>query len=433
MRPKEQQWQLKGTAMSIPFETASSDADLPLAGIRVLDVASYIAAPVAATMLADFGADVIKVEPPGGDGYRNLHVLPGMPIDQCDYAWQVDNRSKRGICLDLGCAEGQHILHRLIADADVLVTNFPAPVRKKLKLRHEDLAPLNPRLIYASLTAYGETGPEAAKTGFDSTALWARTGLMDLVKPEPAAAPARSLPGMGDHPTGVSLMAAILMALYQRERTGKGGHVSTSLVANGVWMNAFYAQAQLNHAKIPIRPHRDNAPNALANHYRCGDDRWFILALLNEDRQAAPFFKAVNRADLLVDPRFSDTPSRRQNAQVLTHILDDMFASMPWEHWRARLEQEGITFGVVGKLSDINDDPQMRHAGAVIDMAEGADGQTIGSPLFVNGPDKRAPTPAPEIGQHSTEILTELGFDNDAIDRMIEGAVIYQASSPTRV
>ena len=410
-----------------PTSPASPEiADLPLAGIRVLDVASYIAAPVAATMLADFGADVIKIEPPGGDGYRNLHGLPGMPIGDRDYAWQVDNRSKRGICLDLGCPQGQQVLHRLLADADVLVTNFPAPVRQKLQLRHEDLAPLNPRLIYASLTAFGETGPEAAKTGFDSTALWARTGLMDLVKPDPDAAPARSLPGMGDHPTGVSLLAAILMGLYNRERTGKGGHVSTSLVANGVWMNAFYAQAQLNQAEIPIRPHRDQAPNALANHYRCGDDRWFILALLNEDRQAGPFFNAVDRADLLSDPRFRDTPSRRRNALALTQILDQMFASKPWDYWRQRLEQEGITFGVVGKLADINDDPQMRHAGAVIDMADAADGQTIGSPLFMNGSGKRPPLPAPKIGQHSREILTEIGFDTATIESLLAAGVVEE-------
>ncbi|MGB1006828.1 MAG: CoA transferase, partial [Thalassobaculaceae bacterium] len=278
----------------------------------------------------------------------------------------------------------------------------------------------------------GETGPEADTTGFDSTALWARTGLMDLVRPAPDATPTRSLPGMGDHPTGVSLMAAIAMGLLRRERTGEGGQVSTSLVSNGVWMNAFYAQAKLAGAEVAIRPHRDFATNALANHYRCADGRWFILALLNEERQAEPFFIAVDRRDILADPRFADSASRRQNARALTEILDAMFIQHDWEHWRACLSAHGVTFGVVGKVDDLGGDAQMRHAGAIVDMAAddahaaALSGPTIGSPVFMAGVEKRPPSAAPALGQHSREILSEIGYPATEIDRLLGIGVVRQ-------
>src|SRR5262245_6059450 len=214
-----------------------------LDGIRVIDAASFIAGPVATTVMADFGAEVIKIEPPSGDTYRTRG--PGYPPSPYNFPWIVDNRSKRGLALDLRTPDGQRVLHRLVRDADVFVTNTPIETRTRLGVRWEDLAPLNPRLIYGSITAYGERGEEASRPGFDATALWARTGLMDLVRPSPDAAPARSLPGMGDHPTGMSLFGALMAALYQRERTGRGTMVSTSLLANGLWLNAIPVQGIL--------------------------------------------------------------------------------------------------------------------------------------------------------------------------------------------
>ena len=199
-----------------------------LDGIRVLDAASFIAGPVATTVMADFGADVVKIEPPGGDAYRVRNA--GYPPSPYNFPWIVDNRSKRGLALDLRTADGQAVLHHLVRGADVFVTNLPLDARARLGVRYEDLAPLNARLVYASVTAYGETGEEASRPGFDSTALWARTGLMDLVRPSPDAPPSRSLPGMGDHPTGMSLFGAIMAALYQRERTGRGTMVPIAMM-----------------------------------------------------------------------------------------------------------------------------------------------------------------------------------------------------------
>src|SRR6266404_2336754 len=276
-----------------------------LDGLRVIDSASFIAGPVATTILADLGADVIKLEPPDGDPYRHRTGGPGVPDSPYNYRWIVDNRTKRGLALDLRRAEGRAVLHRLVRSADVFVTNTPLDSRARLGIRWEDLAPLNTRLIYASITAYGERGEEAPRSGFDSTALWARTGLMDLVRPSPDSPPSRSLPGMGDHPTGVSLFGAIMAALYQRERTGRGGMVSTSLMANGLWWNAIQVQGILCGARTPVRPPREESVSALANLYRCRDGRWFLLSLTADERRWEPLAKALGRADLLSDPRFA--------------------------------------------------------------------------------------------------------------------------------
>ncbi len=395
-------------------------------GLRVLDIASYIAGPVAGTIMADFGADVIKVEAPGGDPYRTYDRGPGMPRAEFDYSWMADNRSKRGICLDLKQPAGQEILHKLVADADVLITNFPLPVRAKLKLRYEDLRPYNPRLIYASMTAYGEQGAEADKAGFDSTALWARSGLMDLLRSAPELAPTRSTPGMGDHPTGASLFGAIMMGLYHRERTGEGSQVSTSLVANGAWWNTFYIQAALVGAEIPPRPHRDDWFNALANHYTTRDGRWFILAMVNEDKQADKFFHGIGRAELLADDRFKTTALRRQNARALIAILDEEFKQRDWAEWRLVLEQHGITFGVVNRPQDVVDDRVFADAGAVIPVGdpEAPVRRTVGSPVFMLGQDKVSPRRPPAVGEHNAEVLSALGYDESEIERLRADGVV---------
>ncbi|MBT6272910.1 MAG: CoA transferase [Chromatiales bacterium] len=384
--------------------------------LLVLDIASFIAGPVATTFLADFGAKVIKVESPAGDGLRALHSSAGMPdTGGRDFAWMADNRSKHGLCLDLASDQGQEILHKLIAKADVLVTNFPAPVRRKLKLAFEDVAPLNDRLIYASLTAYGDHGPEAERTGFDSTALYARTGMMDMMR-APGVAPVRSLPGMGDHPTGTALFAAIMTGLYRREKTGKGGHVGTSLVANGMWMNGFYGQAALMGAEVKLRPHRDDAPNAVANHYCARDGRWFILAVLNEAKRVPALFEALGRLDVLEDERFATQAARRANSLVLTKLMDEIIATQDWAHWKERFDALGITYGQAARMEDLAGDEQLRHAGAVVSgSAEFNADWAIGTPVMVDGEDKKAPGAAPSIGQHSEVICADLGYSSDQI------------------
>ncbi len=408
----------------------SMDEPRLLEGIRVLDVASFIAGPVSTTLMADFGADVIKIEPPGGDPYRVRGA--GYPASPYNFPWIVDNRSKRGVAVDLRTDDGLAVLHRLVRGADVFVTNLPLDARRRLRVCWEDLAPLNARLIYGSITAYGETGPDAGRLGFDSTALWARTGLMDLVRPSPDSPPARSLPGMGDHPTGMSLFGAIMAALYQRERTGRGSMVSTSLMANGLWWNAIQVQGILCGARTHVRPPREEAASALANLYQCRDGRWFLMTVTGDERRWEDFARGIGRDDLIDDPRFATTQTRRTNARALIGILDKVFVEKDWDDWRRILEASGIAFSGVGTLDDIPTDAQMVASGALVPVDDPRTGAslTVSGPLRIEGQEKVPPTLAPALGQHTVDVLREAGVAEAEIERLLRVGVIVQADKP---
>jgi crotonobetainyl-CoA:carnitine CoA-transferase CaiB-like acyl-CoA transferase len=384
-------------------------------GLKVLDCASFIAAPAAATVLSDFGAKVIKIEPPGsGDPYRNLPNLPGYPHSEHNFAWLLESRNKRSLALDLSKPEGQAVLHRLVAEADVFITNFPPAVRGRLGMTYADIAPLNPRLVYASFTGYGERGEEANKPGFDSNAYWARSGLMDLVRADTETTPARSVAGMGDHPCAMALYGAIVTALYKRERTGKGSHVSSNLMANGVWANGVLAQAKLCGAKFGERRPRERALNAVTNHYRCRDGRWIILSLLNEDRQWPALTRCLGREDLASDPRFATKPDRHARSLELIRIFDETFATRDLAEWRRVLDGNGLVFGVIGILDDIPNDRQMIENNVLVPF-EGDTLLTVNSPIWIDGSQKTAPRRPPGIGEHSDEVLREAGYDEAAI------------------
>ncbi|MBC7578148.1 MAG: CoA transferase [Tardiphaga sp.] len=384
-------------------------------GLKVLDCASFIAAPAAATVLSDFGADVIKIEPPGaGDPYRNLRNLPGYPQSEHNYAWMMESRNKKSLALDLAKPEGQAVLYKLVAEADVFITNFPPPVRKRLKMAYTDLAPLNDRLIYACFTGYGDKGAEADKPGFDSTAWWARSGMMDLVRADEDTTPARSVAGMGDHPCAMALFGAISAALYKRERTGRGSQVKSNLMANGVWSSSVLAQAKLCGATFEKRRPRERALNACTNHYRCSDGRWIMLSLLNEDKQWPALARCIEREDLSNDPRFATRADRHARSIELIQILDEAFGKRDFADWRSRLDGSGLVFGYVGILDDIPGDQQMIDNDVLVKF-EDSDIMTINSPIWIDGSPKKKPRLPPEIGQHSDEILRDAGFDDAAI------------------
>jgi crotonobetainyl-CoA:carnitine CoA-transferase CaiB-like acyl-CoA transferase len=393
-------------------------------GLKVIDCGSFIAAPTAATLLGDFGADVIKVEPPGaGDPCRALPRLPGMPKSDQPYGWLLDNRNKRGIALDLAKPEGQAVLHKLVAQADVFITNYPLAVRRKLALDYPRLAALNERLIYGSFTGYGETGPEVAKPGFDATAYWARSGLMDLVRSDAGTPPARGIAGMGDHPSGVSLFAALALALYQRERTGRGTQVGSSLLANGVWANGFMAQAALCGASFTPRPPREKLFNALGCYYRCRDGRWLLMSIVNEARDWPTFATCMGRTDLIDEPRYAKQADRFAHSAELIAQFDLAFAERDRDEWRGVLDAAGLIFECVAEAGDLATDQQMLAAGVLQPIA-GESTLTIDSPFFVDGADKVKPGKAPNIGEHSDQILREAGYDEAAIAQLREGKIV---------
>jgi crotonobetainyl-CoA:carnitine CoA-transferase CaiB-like acyl-CoA transferase len=393
-------------------------------GLKVLDCASFIAAPAAATVLSDFGASVIKIEPPGtGDPYRNLPNLPGYPRSEHNFSWLLESRNKRSLALDLSKAEGQAVLHRLAMEADVFITNFPPAVRGRLGISYAELGPLNPRLIYASFTGYGEKGEEANKPGFDSNAYWARSGLMDLVRAEAGTTPARSVAGMGDHPCAMALYGAIVTALYKRERTGKGSHVASNLMANGIWANGVLAQAKLCGATFSERRPRERALNAVTNHYKCRDGRWLILSLLNEERQWPTLAKCLGREDLVTDVRFATKADRHSRSLELIKLFDEIFATKDLGDWRKRLDGSGLVFGVVGILDDIPTDRQMIDNNVLLPF-EGDTLLTINSPIWVDGSQKKAPRKPPALGEHSDEVLREAGYDDAAIRQLRDTGAI---------
>lgn len=392
-------------------------------GLRVLDCASFIAAPAAATVLSDFGADVIKIEPPTGDAYRQTGLAPGQPATEHNFPWIVDARNKRSLAVDLASADGREILRRLVAGADVFITNYPARVREKLGFNFAALEKLNARLIYASFSGYGDNGPEADKPGFDTTAWWARSGMMDAVRAA-GAPPARSTGGMGDHPSSLAVLSGILMALYRREKTGRGAEVTSSLIANGVWANAFLVQAALCGAVFPERKPREHASNALATFYQCRDGEWLILSIHNEERLWPELVACVERPELAGDPRFLTKPDRLVHARALIDELDAAFAARDRDDWRRRLNARGILFEVVAPVTDVPTDRQALENDILVPFSD-SELKTVNSPFWISGETKVRPRMAPEIGQHTDEVLREIGYGADDIARFrAVGAVV---------
>jgi crotonobetainyl-CoA:carnitine CoA-transferase CaiB-like acyl-CoA transferase len=392
-------------------------------GLKVVDFASFIAGPSAAVILSDFGADVLKVEPPAGELWRVGHKIPPQPQAKDAYPWHLANRNKRGMTLDLKSPSAKQVLERLVKWADVLIVNTPHPARKKLGLEYEDVVGWNPRLIYADLTGFGEKGPDANLPGFDITSYWARSGLLSMTR-DAGAAPTWPVAGSGDNASAVGLYSAIVTALYRRERTGKGSHVTTSLLAEGIWSASVSIQAALCDAKFFGLHDRKNPANAAMNVYRSADDTWFVL-LVTPDKLAA-VAKAIDRTDLLTDRRFSDPAKLAQNMPQLTAILDEIFGSQPMSHWYEVFNGVHVTFGAVRGPQEVINDPQLRVNEIVVPL-EGAGGKltlTVSSPIQVHGVTKTAARRAPELGEHNDEILKDLGFDAKTIDSLrVSGAV----------
>ena len=392
--------------------------------ITVIDCASYIAGPAAATIMSDFGARVIKIESPDiGDSYRSLLRLPGLPESDENYPWILTSRNKESLALDLKFKEAHVILHKLIKKADIFITNYPFPIRAKLKINSEDILEENKKLIYASLSPYGEKGDEKDKTGYDATAWWARSGLMHAVRNNSNSEPSSSTPGMGDHPTASALFGAIMMALYKREITGEGSEVSSSLMANGLWSNGIYNQAALCGANFVENTGR-GTKGALAEKYKCKDGRWFILVMLNEEREWPLLLRCLKREDVNDDKRFNTREGRAKNSLELMKILDEEFLSKDWGQLKELFEKSGVTFGSISEPYDHINDQQIADNEFFTKFTDKEDLLTIDSPIFMKNEKKRKPQTAPEIGEHTRQILEELDYNETEIDKLESKKII---------
>ncbi len=397
-----------------------------LQGIRVIEVATMVFGPSAGAVLADFGAEVIKVEPPGlGDLNRYYHKLPGMPVSEIAYTFEIDNRNKKGLALDVKHSKGSEIMAALVRSADVFVTNYRPGAIERLGLTYSDLEPINPRLIYALGSAYGERGDERDAPGYDNIAYWARSAI------ESQVFPMRDWPGpfpfgSGDHPSGMTLYAGIMSALYSREKTGRGSKVSTSLLANGAWANAIMLQAELCGARFNERVPREKSYNFTYLHYRTADDRIIKLGLVNEEKHWSSFCRAMGCGDLIEDLRFATREARCKHMEELIRILDGAFLRGPADHWVAVLSQCDFPFVVLPTYVEAANDPQKAASDIVIPIEHPRHGsfRTVNSPIEIGGIEKTTPGAAPELGEHSREVLDSLGYSETQIQELVEIGVI---------
>jgi len=386
-----------------------------LSGIRVIDCGTYIAGPAAAAILSDFGAEVIKIErPPYGDPYRYLPQVPGMPVSDKNYCWILDDRNKKSVALDLGDAEAHAVLLKLVATADIFVTNYQPQSLRKFRLTYEDLAPLNDRLIHASITGYGEHGEDAEKPGYDATAYWARSGLMYGMH-NADAEPVQSPAGFGDHPTSVSLFASIMMALYQRQITGRGTRVFTSLMANGIWSHGCGIQAALCDAQFYPKWTRKTAICPLVNHYVARDGRRMFFCLLDPVRDWRHLCQALEFEELHDDPRFSTSKARQENSAALVKRIDEAIATRDLDDWVPIFKKFDLVWGPVPSAVEVAHDAQAQEF--FTEIAPGL--KTIKSPLNIEGIEKAEPRMPPSIGQHTREVLGSIGLSDETIQNMI--------------
>lgn len=396
-----------------------------LKGIKVVEMGIWVAGPAAAAVLGDWGADVIKIEnPAGGDPVRalmSLGIAFELPVNP---SVEMDNRNKRSVTVNVQTPEGKAVVHRLLRDADVFVSNMRAAALKRAGLAYEDLRPHNPRLIYAGLSGYGTRGPEKDRAAFDYAAYWARAGAMASLG-EPEGPPPSQRPAMGDHPAGLALAGAVAAALYHRERTGEGQELHLSLFHAGMWMMATDVETCLVTGLGPA-PSGRAVPNPLWNHYKAKDGKWFHLVMLQADRYWAGFCQAIDRPDLLNDERYANVVARAGNSLELIARLDEVFATKTRAEWAELFDRFELVWGPVQSISEVIHDPQARALDvfAKVQHRSGEEIEVLKSPIEFSATPASIRRGAPELGEHTEEVLLEHGYTWEDIAALKEKGAI---------
>lgn len=398
-----------------------------LDGVKVVEVGHVVAIPTAAAMMGDCGADVIKVEALTGDQsrkFRGTDVNPG---------FYMHNRSKKGIAVDLKQEAGQAIVHKLVKDCDIFLTNYLQRSLEKLKMDYDTISGIKPDVVYGIVTAYGSKGPDKEMPGYDFAAGWARSGIQYMLT-APGTIPPTSRPGIIDRVSSLQIYGGIMAALYNRAKTGRGQRVEFNLYHTGVWM----VGADIMDA-IMGEPLRINDPKKSANPfydtYKTKDERWLQLTAADRYAQASDptgsafwtaFCSAIGRPDLVEDPRFTTTALRQEHRQELMPIMEEVFASKNYDEWEKRLRENNLKYGPILSPIDVITDPQA----LANDFFTEVDHPDIGKVKLVNNPTYFYPdaasikSPAPLLGQHTEEILAEVGYSSGEISQLKNDKVI---------
>jgi len=396
----------------------------PLDGIRVLEVASWLAAPSCAALMADMGARVIKVEPPGGDTYRRtLHGMFGE--DFVHPSFQFDNRGKRGVCINLESAEGLELVHHLVGDADVFITNLTAPRLARYRLTETHVHALSPSAVYAVLSGYGVSGPDARRQAFDQTAFWARSGAMSVFGDKDDG-PLISRGGFGDRTTCLNLLAAILAALRVRDQTGAGQFVEVTLQRTGIWALASDVTATLLQRAQPERTSHKAPGNPIWNFYRTRDGRYVVLVMPAALPYWPKFCNMIGRTEWITDPRFQTLVGLAEHAPAIVPEVAAAFAAHDLEFWRRKLDDAGLIWEPAATLTEVVEDPALREAGAFSTIVHRTGGamEIVSAPFSIRGAGVEVRGPAPDAGQHTREVFAESGIPPARIDELIAKGVL---------
>lgn len=389
-----------------------------LKGLKIVEYATYVAAPGAGGVMADWGADVIKVEPPGGDPIRMFFSSLGVEAD-LNPVFDMDNRGKRGIILDTAQPAGRDALLKLIDGADIFLTNVRPGGLQRAGLDYETVIQRCPRLIYTTLTGYGLEGPDADRPGMDSAAFWARSGLAAMFRPK-GGDPVQLRTAFGDHTASLAIIAGVLAAVHERHRTGKGRLVDASLLRVAHYVGASDFAIQHTRGRIASNRARKDVPNPLINYFQTADGHWISLLQRQGEKDWPRLARALQIESLVDDPRFANNRARREYGALLVPLLDAAFASRPLSEIAAALDAEEMVWAPVLTPTEAIADPQAIAAGCVVQTPT-HDGQTMpapAAPVRFPGADDGPKGPAPRAGEHTRAVLSELGYSKTEIDAL---------------
>lgn len=399
---------------------------MPFKNVKVVELTVWVAGPAAAGLMADWGADVVKLEPAGGDPMRRVFGASSGMHDTSAPPFNLDNRGKRSVVVDLQTERGIDIAMRLLEQADVFVTNLRPDALERLALDYPTVSKHNPRLIYATVTGYGHEGPDRARAAYDVGAFWARTGIAQMLsRTEGDPSPCR--PAFGDHVTALSLLAGIGAALFERERNGQGKLVETSLLRTGAYTAGWDLATYLELGWYTKMMSRDRYVVPLVNCYKAGDGQWFWLLGLEADRHWPKLLRIVEHEELEHDPRFETSSGRAKNAAELIKILDAEFAKRGREEWGERFNAEDLWWSPVQTLEEITADPQAAANGVFVDytLPGGAgSARSVAGPVDFGGAKNGPSGPPPTLGEHTDEVLKTAGYDESEIDDLRRNGII---------